>query len=411
MSINNTMKALRKPYGSEGLIFDENAPIPTPGPEDILIKVITASVCGTDLHIYKSDPSIRDRVPDSLIIGHEFYGEVIEVGDQVHTLSIGDLVASESHIVCDTCFQCLNGQPHLCQEISLVGVDRPGGMAQYAAIPADNAVKISPAIPPEIACFMDAYGNAVDTCLTVPLTAKTVLITGCGPQGLMAIAIALASGAKQVIATEISPRRMMMAREIFRLHGSEPTYPGILNNPTNSIFNSDPGYTNCRDRLSYLDNPKHPSYPGKPNSLRRDIILDANDRNMLSRVYEATDGLGVDVFLEMAGHPNAIASGFAALRTGGEAVILGLAADNIEIDWNGLVFKAVTVHFRYGRKLYETWTYGQRLLESGDVKLDSLVHRPFFALDDIDKVAEAYNLQINGAVAKVIFTPNLEKSD
>ena len=137
------MNALVKPYGSQGLNFITDAVIPTVGPEDVLIKVIAASVCGTDLHIYKSDPSIKDRVADKQIIGHEFCGEVIEIGERVSTLTIGDLIASESHIIDNTCFQCLNGQKHLCQNISLIGIDRPGGLAQFVAIPAANAIKFT----------------------------------------------------------------------------------------------------------------------------------------------------------------------------------------------------------------------------------------------------------------------------
>jgi threonine 3-dehydrogenase len=279
-------------------------------------------------------------------------------------------------------------------------------MAQYAVIPAKNAIKISSKIHPEIACFMDAYGNAVDTCLTLPLTGKVVLITGCGPQGLMAIAIALASGAKKIIATEVAPRRMMKAREIFRIHGSEPNFPEFINNPSHPKIKSDSEYSQFLEGLSYLDDPSDPNYPGKPNLQRDDTILDATDRNMLNKIYLATEGLGVDVLLEMTGNPTALRDGVSSLRAGGAAVILGLASDKVELDWNELVFKAITVYFRYGRKLYETWMYGQRFLESGEVKLQSLVHKPFYRFDDIGKIHEAYKLQIDGKVAKAVFTPN-----
>lgn len=400
------MRAIRKPYNKEGVVLDNNASVPKPGAEEVLIKILTASICGTDLHIFESHPSIRDRIPDNLIIGHEFYGEVVEVGDQVHTLTVGDRVASESHIVCDTCFQCNHGQSHLCQEISLIGVDQLGGMAQYTAIPAKNAIKVSPSIPPEIACFMDAYGNAVDTCITVPLTGKTVLITGCGPQGLMAIAIALASGAKKIITTEIAPRRIMKAYEIFRIHGSTPSLPKSIHMMSHPKIVEDTEYNLFIESLSYLSDSSSPHYPGNPNNQRNDLILDASDKDMLNNIYLETDGLGVDVLLEMAGHPTAIKDGVSALRAGGSAVILGLASDKVEVDWNELVFKGITVHFRYGRKLFETWMYGQRLIESGEVNLKSLVHEPFYRLENIDQINKAYELQIEGKIAKAIFTPN-----
>lgn len=368
MGLPPTMNALRKPYGKEGLELDQVAPTPNEvGPEDVLIKVLRASVCGTDLHIFKSDPSIRDRVAHNQIIGHEFCGEVMEVGEQVTILAKGDIVSSESHIVCGTCFQCTNGQPHLCQEISLIGVDRPGGLAQFVVVPAKNAIKIQ-GIPLEVASFMDAYGNAVDTAMTVGLAAKTVLITGCGPQGLMAIALAIALGAKQIIATEVSKMRIDMAWEILGKH--------------------------------LQDDSNH-----SKSSTRKDNILNPKDRNLISNIYELTGGLGVDVLLEMSGHPSAITDGIAALRSGGNAVILGLASDKIELEWNDLVFKGITVHFRYGRKLYETWTNGQMLLKSGLINLESLIHRPYYKLEEFDV---AFQTLLKGEAAKVIFTPNTD---
>lgn len=364
MAPDGKMKALVKPYQHVGLRLAKGLDIPSCGLEDVLIKVITSSVCGTDLHIYKSDASIIDRVADNQIIGHEFCGEVIQVGDLVKTLQTGDIVASESHIIDNTCFQCLNGQKHLCQNISLIGIDRPGGLAQYVAIPAANAIRMTEEISGgmisyEIASFMDAYGNAVDTATTVPLTAKTVLVTGTGPQGLMAIAIALASGAKQVIATEVAEKRLELAREILEIHSTDER--------------------------------------------RKDLVLNAKDPKALNIIREATNGLGVDVLLEMSGHPTAIQDGLASLRNGGEAVILGVSSGNIELDWSALIFKGITMHFRYGRKLYQTWTDGLRLLQSGSVKLDSIVHPQSFKLDEFE---EAFELLLTGEAAKIIFRPN-----
>ena len=354
------MKALIKPYGQKGLKFITDAREPVPGPEDVLIKVLAASVCGTDLHIHKSDITIRDRVANNQIIGHEFCGEVVAVGDHVTTLAKGDLVSSESHIICGTCYYCLNGLSRLCQEVSLIGVDRPGGLAEYVVIPAANAFLKSPKISIEVASFLDAYGNAVDTALCVPLAAKSVLVTGCGPQGLMAIVIAIAAGARQVIATEPSESRRAMAETLRQIH------------------------TRSGERL-------------------QDLILDGSDPHLLGKIFRATDGLGVDVLLEMSGHPSAIANGLAVLRNGGQAAILGLPSGRIELDWASLIFKGITIHFRYGRDLYRTWFEGRHFLESGLVKLDALIHTPYFTLDQHE---EAFKLLIEGKAAKIIFTPH-----
>lgn len=364
MTSDGKMIGLIKPINQYGLQLVYDLDIPKCGSEDVLIKVITSSVCGTDLHIYKSDASIADRVENNQVIGHEFCGEVIEVGSLVNTHQIGNIVASESHIIDNTCFQCQNGQKHLCQNIQLLGIDRPGGLAQYVAVPASNAINMSDEIKAgiishEVASFMDAFGNAVDTATTVSLTAKTVLVTGTGPQGLMAIAIALASGAKQIIATEVTEKRLEMAKRIIKLHSTSGS--------------------------------------------RSDLVLNARDPQLLMKILDATDQIGVDVLLEMSGHPQAINDGLASLRNGGDAVILGVSSGNIELEWSNLIFKGITMHFRYGRKLYQTWTDGLRLLQTGAVKLESLVHEKMFELEEYE---EAFELLLTGEAAKIVFHPN-----
>jgi threonine 3-dehydrogenase len=355
------MRALIKPYGVKGLQCISSAKHPEVGPRDVLVRVLAASVCGTDLHIYDSDPSIRDRVAPNQIIGHEFCGEVIQVGAQVTRVAEGDLVSSESHIVCGTCTYCFDGLSHLCQEVSLIGVDRPGGLAEYVAIPEQNAIIKSPNISVDVAATLDAYGNAVDVALCVPLTGKSVLVTGCGPQGLMAIAIAVAAGARQVIATEPREKRRLLAEEILKIHAN-------------------------------------------PNQKRRDVILDGSSPTVIHNIFEHTDGLGIDVLLEMSGHPSAIRDGFIVLKNAGNAVILGVtSASRVELDWTDLVFKGATIHFRYGRHLYRTWSEGRKLLDTGLVKLDPLIHTPYFRLEDH---AEAFDLLKRGEAAKVIFKPH-----
>lgn len=359
------MKALIKPYGEQGLKLIRDARKPDIGPQDVLIRVLAASICGTDLHIYDSDPVIVHRVAPDQIVGHEFCGEIVDRGSQVTTVAVGDFVSGESHIVCGTCYYCLNGMSHICQEVSVIGVDRPGAFAEYIAIPAENAIVNPPDMSVDVAAFLEPYGNAIDAARCVDLVGKTVLITGCGPQGLMAIAIAKAAGARQVIATEVREKRRELAKEVVRIHSN-------------------------------------------PNRARLDLVLDATEPDVLGRILGATDGLGVDVLLEMSGHPLAIQDGFAALKHGGHAVALGLPGSPIEFDWaNALVFKEVTIHGIYGRHLFRTWFEGRRLLESGAVKLEPLItHR--FPLEQFD---ETFKLLKRGEAGKVILYPAPEFVD
>lgn len=360
MAQNGKMKALVKPFGKWGLILRDDIDVPTEqdvGPGDVLIEVLTASVCGTDLHIYKSDPTIQNRVANDQIIGHEFCGRVVYAGEQVTTLSVDDIVSSESHIVCGTCERCRNNEKHLCEEVTLVGIDRPGGLAEYVVLPAENAIPKSSSVSIEVAAMMDAYGNAVDTASTVPLIGKNVLVTGCGPQGLMTIAIALSAGAKRIIATEVADSRITFAEKILDLHAN-------------------------------------------PRQHRFDKILKADDPDLIDLIYKHTDGEGIDVLLETAGVSSAIRDGFAVLKNGGSAVILGIPSGQIELDWAGLVFKGATVYFRHGRKLYQTWDDGRKLLEFGAVNLEALVYPKRFQLVDFE---EAFNLLLNGEAAKVVF--------
>jgi threonine 3-dehydrogenase len=361
MALNSTMKALVKPYGKLGLELS-SVPIPEFGPQDVLIRVLVTSICGSDVHIYDNAPVFRDRVAHNQITGHEFCGKVEAIGSEVTTAAVGDIVSVESHIVCGTCYYCLNGLSHLCQEVSTIGIDRPGAFAEYIAIPAKNAILKPPDLPLDVAAILEPFGNAVDTARCVDLVGKSVLITGCGPQGLMAIAIAKAAGARQVIATEIWEGRRELARKMLKVH------------------------SNSRERNS-------------------DLVLDANDPGMSAQIFEATDGLGVDVVLEMSGHPTAIHEGLLTLKSSGHVVALGLSsASTVEIDWNrGLILKGATFHGIYGRHLFQTWYEMSRLLESGKVKLEPIIYPERFALEQYN---EAFQLLKQGKAAKVIMYPN-----
>ncbi len=357
--IPSTMKALVKPYGKMGLEFIQDAKTPSVGPYDVLIKVLAASICGSDVHIYDNSPVFRDKVADNQITGHEFCGEVIDIGANVTTISAGDIVSAESHIVCGTCHYCLNGLSHVCQEVSTIGIDRSGGFAEYIAIPAENAILKPPGMSFDTASLLEPFGNAVDTARCVDMVSKSVLVTGCGPQGLMAIAIAKAAGARQVIATEPLEGRREFARKVLETHS---------------------------------------------NVESADLVLDSGDSNLLSQILGATNGLGVDVVLEMSGHPTAIRDGLLALKNGGDVVALGLSSSpTIEIDWNGgFVLKGATFHGIYGRHLYWTWSEAHRLVDSGAVDLESLItHR--FPMEEFDT---GFQLLIQGEAAKVMLYPN-----
>ena len=354
------MKALTKPYGEVGLKLATDAPRPQIGPDEVLVRVLAASICGSDLHIYGNDPVFRERVPDGMVTGHEFCGVIETVGSQVTTLAVGDIVAAESHVVCGTCFYCLNGLPHICQEVSGIGFDRPGGFAEYVAIPAENAFVKPPGVPIEVAAFIEPFGNALDTALCVDLFGKTVLVTGCGPIGLMSLAVAKAAGTGKVIATEVHEFRRQLASQVLAIHS---------------------------------DNRRQ----------TQDLVLDATQPDVTERIFEATDGLGVDVVLEMSGHPTAIADAGTVLKNGGDLVALGLPSQPIEVDWaNHLVLKGATFHGIYGRHLYETWFKACDLLESRAVQLDVLIthHLP------LERFEEGFDLLKRGQAAKVVLYPD-----
>lgn len=369
MDVPVTTNALVKSSG-KGLVFRENIPIPPLGERDVKLKILSASICGSDLHIYNNDDVFRDRVQEGQIIGHEFCGEIIEVGKQVRTLAVGDIVSAESHVACGSCYFCLNGNPHICQEVSALGFDRPGGFAQYTVIPYENAIPIPKEINEDVGACLEPFGNAVYTTRCVDLVNKVVWVTGCGPQGLMALAIAKASGARKVIATEIKQDRTILAQNILADHAN----------------------TQDRDKVTGMD--------------VTDMVLNpADDPDFLKKIYKATDGLGVDVVIEMSGVPQAIEDSLLALRKGGYIVALGLSsAPKLSLDWNkGIVLKEANIRGIYGRLLYETWTEVRHMLTTGKVNLKSIMYPTYFSLQEFES---AFDLVKYGKAAKVIFKPN-----
>jgi threonine 3-dehydrogenase len=310
------MLAVVKPEAKPGTELRQ-VQIPAVGLQDVLVKVKVASICGTDLHIYNWDPWAQRRIHPPLIPGHEFCGYVAAVGAEVTTVKEGDFVSAEMHVACGKCLQCRTGEAHICQNVKILGVDDDGAFAEYVRIPESNIWKIDPAIPPEYASVFDPLGNAVHTVLAGEVAAKTVAITGCGPIGLFAIAVARAVGATQVFAIEVNRFRRKVAEQ-----------------------------------------------------MKADLVLDPATQDVKQIVQEATGGIGVDVVLEMAGHPDAIRTGFNILRRGGRISLLGIPSKPIQLNFaEDIIFKGATVQGINGRRMYQTWYQMQALLKTGKLDL------------------------------------------
>ena len=343
----STMKAVVKARPGAGLEMSR-CPIPEYGPNEVLVKVRAASICGTDQHIYRWDTWAESRIHPPLVVGHEVCGEVVARGAAVKVPNLGDFVSLESHVICNTCAYCRTGRGHICQNTRLIGVDRDGGFAEYIAIDAQNAWVNPPDMPVEIAVLQENFGNAVHTAFTTDVTSKKVLITGCGPVGVMTIAVAKAAGARAIYATDVSDYRLNLAR-----------------------------------------------------AMGADLAVHAKE-DVIESIRAATDGEGVDVLLEMSGAPSAIEQGFTLLKPGGEAALLGVAPGPFTFDWNHhIVFKAARVYGVSGRKLWETWYQSRGLVRSGAVDLSPVVtHR--FSLREYDK---AFEVMASGESGKVVLFP------
>ncbi|HEV3482620.1 MAG TPA: L-threonine 3-dehydrogenase, partial [Candidatus Acidoferrales bacterium] len=291
------MKALRKMRPEQGAQL-ESVSIPAFGPSDVLIRVRAASICGTDLHIYHWDKWSASRIRPPMTFGHEFCGTVEKVGDEVESLKPGDFVSAEMHVNCGHCRACRAGQPHLCRNVKIIGIDADGCFAEFVRIPARNVWKIDPAIPEHYAAILDPLGNAVHTVLAGEIAGQTVAVTGCGPIGLMSIAVARVCGCSTIFATEVNAHRRALAKQ-----------------------------------------------------MGADAVFDPKESDPVARVREATDGDGVDVLLEMSGNPAGIRQGFQMLRQGGRASLLGIPSEPVTLDLvNDVIFKGAVVQGIYGRK-------------------------------------------------------------
>lgn len=343
-----TMKAVVKAASAPGIEIRE-VPVPAAGPGEILLKVKRAGVCGTDLHIWVWDRWSQGRVKPPVTLGHEFVGEVIELGEGVSNVRLGDLVSSESHVICHTCTACRTNLGHVCENTRTLGIDINGGFAEYVTIPAINAWPIPPGVPLEVAAIMEPSGNAVHTAFAGPLSGCNIGVTGCGPIGLFSIGIAKAAGASCVIASDVSPYRLELARR-----------------------------------------------------MKADAVIDVSKENFVERVNEITHGRGLDGVLEMSGNPQAMRDGLLALRNGGRLSLLGLPTEPFELDWNRLViFKGITLQGIVGRRLYETWDQLDQLLRSGRLDLrPSITHTM-----PMERFDEAIGLLREGRAGKVVLVP------
>jgi threonine 3-dehydrogenase len=336
------MKALVKKERRPGIWLDE-IPEPKVGPNDVLIKIAKTAICGTDMHIFKWDTWAQKTIPVPMAVGHEYYGHIVEVGSEVVGLKAGDRVSGEGHITCGYCRNCRAGRRHLCRNTVGVGVNRPGAFAEYLAIPAGNAFKLSPAISDDVAAILDPFGNATHTALAFNMVGEDVLITGAGPIGIMAVAIARFVGARHIVVTDVNDYRLGLARKM---------------GASRAI-----------------------------NVSRESLDQTMKDLDMQE---------GFDVGLEMSGNAAALRELLRTMHHGGSVAILGIPPEETAIDWNQVIFKGLTLKGIYGREMFETWYKMQSLLQSGLSLAPIITHH--FAIADYLKGFETMGSGQSGKV-------------
>ncbi len=338
------MKALVKSRAERGLWL-EDVPEPEIGINDVKIRVLATGICGTDLHIYQWDEWARATVRTPLVIGHEFVGEVVEMGSNVVGFQSGEIVSGEGHVVCGRCRNCLAGRRHLCAHTLGVGVNRDGAFADYIVLPMTNVWRHSPHVQRDVAAIFDPFGNAVHTALAFPVLGEDVLVTGAGPIGIMAAAVARHAGARHVVVTDVNPFRLELARKL--------------------------GAT-----------------------------LAVNPREMTLTEVQRKLGMqeGFDVGLEVSGNSEAIRSMLANMSHGGKIAMLGIPSPStISIDWNEVIFQQLTLRGIYGREMYETWYKMTVMLESGLDISSVITHRYSF-----HEYEQAFEAMRTGNTGKVI---------
>ncbi len=341
--MTNEMKALVKARPEEGL-WMQNVPVPEPGPNDVLIKIKKTAICGTDVHIWKWDEFSAKTVPVPMVVGHEFVGEIVDMGAAARTYRIGQRVSGEGHIVCGTCRNCRAGRGHLCRNTRGVGVNRPGAFAEYLCIPESNVVPIPEDIPDEIAAIFDPLGNAVHTALSFDLVGEDVLVTGAGPIGIMGALVAQKVGARKVVITDINPYRLDLARRMGVQH-----------------------------------------------------VVDVGNETLRDVMDEIGMTEGFDVGLEMSGAAPAMQQMIARMNNGGKLALLGIAPTEFPVDWNTVIFKMLQIKGIYGREMYETWYKMIALVQSGLDVSGLITHRIH-----IDAFEQGFAAMISGNSGKVV---------
>lgn len=339
------MKALVKSKREPGLWL-EDIEAPKPGMNDVLIRVRRAGICGTDVHIYKWDDWAQRTIPVPMAIGHEFVGEVVEAGSNVADFHAGDIVSGEGHVVCGRCRNCLAGRRHLCAHSMGVGVNRPGAFAEYIVLPMTNIWRHAPSVDLDIAAIFDPFGNAVHTALSFPVLGEDVLVTGCGPIGLMAVAVAKHAGARFVVATDMNPFRLALAKK-----------------------------------------------------LGASVALDVSKGTLRDVPEELGMKEGFDVGLEMSGNGQAFRDMLANMSHGAKIAMLGIPDKDMSIDWRTVVFNMLTIKGIYGREMYETWYKMTVMLESGLNIAPVITHRFHYT-----EFEQGFQAMIGGDAAKVVLT-------
>lgn len=337
------MKALVKSRREPGLWL-EDVPEPTIGINDVLIRVDRTGICGTDVHIHNWDRWAEQTIPVPLVVGHEFVGEIVEVGSNVFDFHPGETVSGEGHVVCGRCRNCLAGRRHLCAHTEGVGVNRPGAFAEYIALPMTNVWHHDEAIDRDIAAIFDPFGNAVHTALSFPVLGEDVLITGAGPIGCMAAAVAQHAGARFVVVTDVNPWRLQLAERM--------------------------GAT---------------------------LAVDVRKQTIAEAAAELNLKEGFDVGLEMSGSPEALRSMIAQMCHGGKIAMLGIPPSEMAIDWTTVVFNMLTIKGIYGREMYETW-YKMTVMLQGGLDLSPVVTHRF----DYTEFEQGFQTMKSGQSGKVL---------
>ena len=337
------MKALVKRHAKPGLWLEE-VPDPKIGINDVLIKVSQTGICGTDVHIHRWDAWARNTIPVPLIVGHEFVGEIVEVGSNVSDFHAGEIVSGEGHVVCGRCRNCLAGRRHLCADTKGVGVNREGAFAEYLALPMTNVWHHHSDIDAETAALFDPFGNAAHTALSFPVLGEDVLITGAGPIGIMAVAVAKHAGARYVVISDINPYRLELAKKM--------------------------GAT---------------------------VAVDVRSESIASIQKQLGMKEGFDVGLEMSGDPTAFREMLVNMCHGGKIAMLGIPEKEIAIDWNAVVFNMLTIKGIYGREMYETWYKMTAMIQTGLDIRPVITHRFHYT-----EFETAFETMMSGQSGKIL---------